>query len=53
MKGALADDSVGLLAEDFRPPEGAVQAVPCKEILADRGLDFRGGAQEDEDDLFE
>ena len=53
MKGALADSDVGLLAEDFRPPEGAVQAVPCKEILAVRGMDFRGGGSEEEDDLFE
>ncbi len=53
MKDALADPDVGLTAEDFRPPEGAVQAVPCKEVLAARSLDFRGGGDVDDDDLFE
>ena len=53
MKDALADREVGLLAEDFRPPEGASVAVPCKEVLATRGMDFRGGATDDDEDLFE
>jgi len=53
MKDALADPNVGLTAEDFRPPEGAVQALPCKEVLATRSLDFRGGGDVDDDDLFE
>ena len=48
----LADPDVGLLGEDFRPPEGASKALPCEEVLATRSLDFRGG-DEDEDDLFE
>ena len=52
MKDALADAEVGLTAEDFRPPEGAMQAVPCREILEARSLDFRGGGADD-DDLFE
>ena len=52
MKDALADPDVGLLAEDFRPPEGAVKAVPCEEVLAARSIDFRGDG-EDDDDLFE
>ena len=52
MKDALADPDVGLLAEDFRPPEGVMKAVPCKEVLAARSIDF-GGDSEDDDDLFE
>ena len=52
MKDALADPELGLLAEDFRPPEGANKAVPCEEVLASRSIDFRGGG-EDDDDLFE
>jgi len=52
MKDALADPEVGLLAEDFRPPEGATKAVPCEEVLAARSIDFRGGGGDDED-LFE
>ena len=52
MKDALADAEVGLTAEDFRPPEGAMQAAPCREILEARSLDFRGGGADD-DDLFE
>ena len=34
MKDALADPEVGLLGEDFRPPEGASKALPCEEVLA-------------------
>ena len=52
MKDALADPDVGLLAEDFRPPEGVMKAVPCKEVLAARSIDF-GGDSEDDEDLFE
>ena len=52
MKDALADPDVGLLAEDFRPPEGATKAVPCEEVLAARSIDFRGGG-DGEEDLFE
>ena len=52
MKDALADPEVGLLAEDFRPPEGATKAVPCEEVLAARSIDFRGGG-DDNEDLFE
>ena len=30
MKDALADPDVGLLAEEPRPPEGAMKAVPLR-----------------------
>ena len=53
MKDALADPNIGLTADDFRPPEGATQAVPCREVLEARSLDFRGGGDVDDDNLFE
>lgn len=53
MKAALADAEVGLLAEDFRPPVGVSKAVPCKEILDARRIDFRDGGAVDDDDLFD
>ena len=57
MKDALADpEDMGLLAEDFRPPDGAnAVAVPCKEVLAritGYGLS-RMKAKDDDEDLFE
>lgn len=53
MKAALADPKVGLLAEDFRPPEGVMRAVPCRELLEARRIDFRDGGAVDDQDLFE
>jgi len=53
MKDALADENIGLLAEDFRPPEGAARAVPCKELLEARGIDFRDEGDVEDEDLFE
>jgi penicillin-binding protein 1A len=53
MKAALDDEEIGLLAEDFRPPEGVNRAVPCKELMEARGIDFRDGVEVDDEDLFE
>ncbi|MCH1582140.1 MAG: transglycosylase domain-containing protein [Flavobacteriales bacterium] len=53
MKDALADEDVGLLGEDFRPPVGVSDAVPCRELLEARGIDFREQTEVDDEDLFE
>lgn len=53
MKDALADQDIGLLGEDFRPPVGVTQAVPCKELLEARGIDFRDEGEVEDEDLFE
>ena len=53
MKAALEDGDVGLLAEDFRPPEGATRAVPCRELIEARRIDFKDGGAVDDEDLFE
>lgn len=53
MKDALADAGIGLLAEDFRPPEGVRQAVPCRELIEARRIDFKDGGSMDDEDLFE
>lgn len=53
MKDALADAGVGLLAEDFRPPEGVRQAVPCRELIEARRINFKDGGSLDDEDLFE
>ena len=53
MKDALADEDIGLLGEDFRPPVGVSDAVPCLELLEARGLDFRDDTEVDDEDLFE
>ncbi len=53
MKDALADPDIGLLAEDFRPPVGVRHAVPCKDLMEARRIEFRDGGVPDDDDLFE
>ena len=53
MKAALADGDIGLEGADFRPPFGVGEAVPCREILEARRIDFRDGGIEDDGDLFE
>jgi len=42
-----------LLAEDFRPPVGVMDAVPCRELMEARGIDFRDEGGVEDEDLFE